>query len=149
MPKPFHEIRSAAIDGRVHNPFYRKSQLKKLHDALRRHGAEIQEAVAKDTGYRSIEIQAEYLLTLGCLKEAYSAINSDQTLRDEYRIANGEDASDAVEPVGVVIIEPATHAILFCLLSAVVQALAAGNCVIVKARISCTYIRQTALTIVI
>lgn len=132
MAKQFSKIRSAAIDGRAHNPFYRKVQLKKLHDKLADHATDIQKAIADDTGYRPAEVKAEYWLALRCVAESYTSIDPEQHLRDEYAIAASKDAPNAREPVGIVVIEPTTHTFVLSLLSALSPALAAGNCVIIQ-----------------
>lgn len=132
MATPFSKIRSAAIDGRVHNPFYRKVQLKKLHDKLADNATEIQKAIADDTGHRPAEVKAEYWLALRCVAESYTSIDPKQYLKDEYAIAASKDAPDAREPVGIVVIEPAIHTFAFSLLSALSPALAAGNCIVVQ-----------------
>jgi acyl-CoA reductase-like NAD-dependent aldehyde dehydrogenase len=134
MAKPFSKVRSAAIDGRVHNPFFRKTQLKRLHDKLIDNSAEIQKVLGEDTGHRPAEIKAEYWLALRCLADTYNSIEPERDLDAEYAIANGNDAPRACEPVGIVVIEPATHAFLFGLISALAPAIAAGNCVIIRVR---------------
>lgn len=134
MAKPFSSVRSAAIDGRACNPYYRKTQLKKLHDKLVDNTAEIQSAIKQDTGYRPAETHAEYWLALQCLADSYNSVDTARDLDAEYAIANQKDAPNAREPVGIVLIEPATHAFVFSLISALGPALAAGNCVIVRVR---------------
>lgn len=131
MPKPFSEIRSAAIDGRALNPIFRKSQLKKLHEVLADNAAQIQNAIRNDTGHTQAEVKAEYWLGMQQLSSAYAALDPDQALRDEYAIAQGKDVPHGREAAGIVIIQPANYAFFSCLLSALVPALAAGNCVIV------------------
>lgn len=132
MSNPFSRIRSAAIDGRAHNPFFRKIQLKKLHDKLAENSSEIQKAIVEDTGHRRAEVKAEYWLTLRCLADNYDAIDPESDLKTEYAIANSKDAPEAREPVGIVVIEPAAHTFVFSLISALGPALAAGNCVIIQ-----------------
>lgn len=132
MPKPFSNIRSAAIDGRLQNPIYRKTQLKRLHDTLSQNAAEIQRAITKDTGHTVAEVKVEYWLAMRCLADAYASLDPDGLLKEEYAIASGDDAPDAREPVGIVIIEPAAHTFFYSLLCATVPAIAAGNCIIVQ-----------------
>lgn len=132
MPKPFSVIRSAAIDGRVLNPIFRKTQLKQLHDALSTKASEIQDAIAGDTGHTPAEVQIEYSLALKHLAQAFKAINPPQALHEEYTVSRSQDSSHHREAVGVVVIHPARHAFFSSLLSALVPALAAGNCVLVQ-----------------
>ncbi len=132
MPKPFSKIRSAAIDGRALNPIFRKVQLKQLHDALSEKASVIQDAIAGDSGHTPAEVQVEYWLAMRQLAQAYSGLDPDQALRDEHAVSRSENASQQREAVGIVIIHPAKHAFFSCLMSALVPALAAGNCVIVQ-----------------
>jgi acyl-CoA reductase-like NAD-dependent aldehyde dehydrogenase len=136
MPKPFSKIRSAAIDGRLHNPIYRKIQLKSLHDTLSKSLGELQRIIARDTGHGPAEVKLECWLALRCISEAYTAIDPAKALEDEYAIASRRDADDAREPVGIIVIEPATYTFFYSLVSALVPALAAGNCVLIQVTIS-------------
>lgn len=128
-------IRSAAVDGRLSNPIFRKAQLQKLHDAISQNSSEIQATVTKDTGHSKAEVAAEYWLSIKLIRDAYEALDHEASLKAEYRIANKLNAPDGKEPVGIVVVEAARHAYLFSLLSALVPALAAGNCIIVKVRL--------------
>ncbi|KAJ4506704.1 hypothetical protein HRR83_007769 [Exophiala dermatitidis] len=132
MAKPFSGVRAAAVDGRAHNPYYRKTQLKKLHDRVVENLSEIQRAIELDTGHRAAEIKAECWLALQCLVEGYNSVDPARELAAEYSIANQQDAPKAHEPVGIVLIEPAMHTFLFSLISALAPAIVAGNCVIVR-----------------
>ena len=91
----------------------------------------------KDTKYRLAEVVSEFWLALECLSTHYHSIDPEDALRDEYAVARGQDLTDGVEPLGIVLIEPATPCFLFCLVSALAPALAAGNAVIVH--VSSTY----------
>jgi len=132
MAKQFSAIRSAAIDGRLHNPIYRKDQLRFLHNTLADNAASIQDAIAKDSKNQTSEVKVEYCLALQTIADAYNSINPDQQLEEEYSVKKGQDDLTAREPVGVVVIEPAAHACFFGLISALAVAVAAGNCVIVQ-----------------
>jgi acyl-CoA reductase-like NAD-dependent aldehyde dehydrogenase len=133
MSKRFSNISSAAIDGRALNPIFRKTQLKQLHDALSDKASEIQDAIKNDTGHTPAEVQIEYWLAMRQLSQAYTAIDTNQAFHDEYAVSRSQSASQRREAVGIVVIHPAKHAFFACLLSALVPALAAGNCVIVQA----------------
>ncbi|RSL82375.1 hypothetical protein CEP51_005196 [Fusarium floridanum] len=132
MTKPFTSVRSAAIDGRTQNPFYRKTQLKQLHSTLADNAAQIQEAIKKDTNHRPAEIKGEYWLALQCIADAFASIDPQKCIEDEYAISKGRDDADSRSPVGIVVIEPSLHAFFYSLIAALVPALAAGNCVIVQ-----------------
>jgi acyl-CoA reductase-like NAD-dependent aldehyde dehydrogenase len=132
MPKPFSKIRSAAIDGRALNPIFRKLQLKQLHDTLSTNASQIQDAIAADTAHTPAEVQVEYCLAMRHLAQTYTSLDPDQALQDEYAVSRGQSAAQRREAVGIVVIQPAKHAFFACLLSALVPALAAGNCVVVQ-----------------
>ncbi|KAF4466327.1 aldehyde dehydrogenase family 3 member b1 [Fusarium albosuccineum] len=134
MTKPFAKVRSSAIDGRAQNPYYRKAQLKQLHATLADNAAQIQEAIKKDTNNRPVEVKIEYWLALQCIADAFTSINPEKALEEEYAIANGHDDANNREPVGIVVIEPSSHAFFYSLIAALVPAIAAGNCVIVQTR---------------
>ncbi|KAJ4252018.1 hypothetical protein NW762_011319 [Fusarium torreyae] len=134
MTKPFAAIRSAAIDGRIHNPFYRKEQLRSLHSALAENAVQIQDAIAKDSKHQPAEVKVEYWLALQVISEAYATIDPSKDLEQEYSVTKGHDDTTSREPVGVVVIEPSSHAFFYSLISALVPALAAGNCIIVQAQ---------------
>ncbi|GKU12663.1 unnamed protein product [Fusarium langsethiae] len=132
MSKQFSAIRSAAIDGRVHNPIYRKDQLRNLHSALADNASAIQDAIAKDSKHQPSEVKVEYCLALQLIADAYTAINPDHQLEQEYAVTKGQDDVVSREPAGIVVIEPSNHAFFYGLISALAPALAAGNCVIVQ-----------------
>jgi acyl-CoA reductase-like NAD-dependent aldehyde dehydrogenase len=134
VPKLYSRVRAAAIDGRAQNPFYRKTQLKKLHDVLIRNHQAIEDAIARDTGYSTAEVKIEFSAGIKCVKDQYESIDPQVFFKAEYRIADGKDAADNREAVGVVVIEPTTHTLFFSILSALTSAIAAGNCVILQVR---------------
>jgi acyl-CoA reductase-like NAD-dependent aldehyde dehydrogenase len=136
MATTISNLRSAAVDGRLSNPIFRKAQLQKLHEKLSQNSAEIQTTIQRDTGHSKAEVVAEYWLAVKLVKDAYDGLNQDASLKDEYRIARSQNAANGREPVGIVVVEAARHAYLFCLLSALVPALAAGNCIVVKVSFS-------------
>lgn len=137
MPKAFSNIRSAAIDGRLHNPVYVKSQLKKLHDVLSDNASEIQRAIARDTGHRAAEIKVECWLAMRCVADAHAAIDTEKALSEEYAVARGEDAPGARAPAGIVVVEPGAHTFFYSIVSALVPAMEAGNCVVVQVSVFC------------
>lgn len=132
MSKSLATIRAAAIDGRVHNPFYRKDQLRNLHSALADNAVQIQDAIAKDTKHQPSEVKVEYWLALQVIAEAYNSINPEKELENEYSVTKGRDDTTSREPIGIVVIEPSSHAFFYGLIAALTPALAAGNCIVVQ-----------------
>lgn len=135
MARPFSNVRSAAVDGRLHNPIYAKAQLKRLHDVFSENAAELQAAITRDTGNREAEVKVEYWLAMRCLADGYASLDTEKLLEEEYAIAKGRDAPAAREPVGIVVVEPTLHTFFYSLVSAVVPAITAGNCIVVQVRV--------------
>ncbi|KAF2192022.1 hypothetical protein K469DRAFT_622015 [Zopfia rhizophila CBS 207.26] len=118
------------MDGRCCNTYFRQDQLKTLHDTLRKNSSAIQDAIKKDTGILDAECAIEFALAISEVKELYSSLDPVKDLEEEYRIANGKDASDRREPGGIVYIEPQKrHTSFFSIVAPLSAALAAGNCI--------------------
>ncbi|KAI6767460.1 hypothetical protein HG530_005469 [Fusarium avenaceum] len=132
MSKSLAAIRAAAIDGRVHNPFYRKDQLRNLHSALADNAVQIQDAIAKDTRHQPAEVKVEYWLALQVIAEAYNSINPEKELENEYSVTKGRDDTTSREPIGIAVVEPSAHAFFYGLIAALTPALVAGNCIVVQ-----------------
>jgi acyl-CoA reductase-like NAD-dependent aldehyde dehydrogenase len=132
MTRPFSKIRSAAIDGRLHNVFHRKTQLKLLFDVLVENSVLIQAAIAQDSEHRDVEVKLEFLLALKSVKDNYNALHPEKELEAEYLIANGQNAPHNRDPIGVVIIEPTSHTFLYSVVTAISSAIAAGNTFILR-----------------
>jgi acyl-CoA reductase-like NAD-dependent aldehyde dehydrogenase len=126
-------IRLSAAEGRLSNPYFRKSQLGKLHGVLRSNSQALQDAIKHDSGHTIAEAKVQYLLALRCVEVAYQSLNPSKCLEDEYSVAKGKSAPLAEEPAGVaVIIEPSRHTYVYSLMSALAPALAAGNVIVNK-----------------
>ncbi|KAF4339635.1 aldehyde dehydrogenase family 3 member B1 [Fusarium beomiforme] len=134
MSKSFAAIRSAAIDGRLHNPFYRKDQLRNLHGALADKAVQIQDAITKDTKHQPAEVKVEYWLALQAIAEAHESLDPVKAIDEEYAVTKGHDDTAAREPIGIVVIEPSYHAFFYGLIAALAPALAAGNCIVIQAQ---------------
>jgi acyl-CoA reductase-like NAD-dependent aldehyde dehydrogenase len=130
--QPFARLRAAAVDGRLSNVFVRQVQLKQLHSALVKNADSIQEAIVKDSGNTKAEAAIEYSLALANLKKQITSLDPVKELEDEYRIANGKDAADRREAIGIVYIEPINHTFFYSVVEPLSVAIAAGNCVIVQ-----------------
>lgn len=137
MPSPqLSKIRAAAVDGRLVNPLYRQTQLKNLHDALSSSTAKLEAALSSDSPEsRPVDIRLEVRLALRLLAETATGVAPEQALKDEYAIARGQDLLQGRQPYGVVVIEePAPHAFLYGLVSALAPAIAEGNVVVVQTK---------------
>jgi acyl-CoA reductase-like NAD-dependent aldehyde dehydrogenase len=127
MARPFSKVRSAAIDGRLQNVYYRKTQLKQLFDVLVQKSQLIRNTIAEDSEHRRVEVELEFFLSVQSLKDSYNALNPERELKNEYLIANGQDSPLNREPIGIVIIEPTAHTFLYSVITTVGSAIAAGN----------------------
>jgi aldehyde dehydrogenase (NAD+) len=130
-------LQATALTARCHNSFFRQKQLKSLHDSFRSNAASIKDAIKQDTRVSDAEATTEVALALDVVKEHYSSLEPKKELEAEYRITNGKDAADRRDPWGVVYVEPQrSHTPFYSTIVALSAALAAGNCVALKVRLS-------------
>ncbi|OJD33958.1 aldehyde dehydrogenase [Diplodia corticola] len=126
-------VRSTAIDGRLHNIYWRQDQLRSLHSTLVSHEAAVLEATTKDSGNTLAEAKTEFYLALAAVKQHFSSLNPEHELEREYCIAHGKDAADKRDPVGIVYIEPqSSHTLFYSVIVPLASAITAGNCVVVQ-----------------
>ena len=125
---------STAQDGRGRAPRYRQHHLLFMHDFLRKNVDQIRTAIKQDALPTDSEIDAEIALALAAVRGLYDQIGFKKSLRDEMRIARGEDNPDARIPYGIVLLRPTKHTRFFSIISAAATALAAGNVVLVEVR---------------
>ncbi|CAK7233785.1 hypothetical protein SBRCBS47491_008729 [Sporothrix bragantina] len=128
---PYYRLRAAAIDGRATNIYFRRNQLRRLNNELLAKKTELMTAIVNDSGNTNAEALAEFYLTLSALNTYFGGLDPQDELQNEYRIANGKDAVDARQAVGIAYIEPATHSYLYSVVVPIAAAVAAGNCVLV------------------
>lgn len=128
-------LRATALTSRSHNPFFRREQLKCLHDNLRGEIDSIRDALRQDQNTTDVETTLEVATALRHLKEHYAGIDPNAELESEYRITRARDAGDRTEPWGVVYIEPnLEHTPFLSVIEPLSTAIAAGNCVALKVR---------------
>ncbi|TKA76331.1 hypothetical protein B0A49_02688 [Cryomyces minteri] len=130
MPKPLQRIREAAIDGRTQNIYYRQTQLELLNDTLVQNSETIQQAIIHDSCNNEVEARIEYSLALLSLREQYTGLSAAKSLEEEYAIAQGKDAPDRREGVGIVYIVPTAYTMFYSVIAPLGAAIAAGNCVL-------------------
>jgi acyl-CoA reductase-like NAD-dependent aldehyde dehydrogenase len=139
MPSRFSKVRCAAIDGRVHNVIYRKTQLENLFAILVKNAAAMEEAISQDTGNRKTEVKMEVCLAIQSVRNDYHSLDPVQILEAEYRVAKGFDNQENRTPFGVIVIVPSTHTFVYSVVSAVSSSIAAGNCIILQVSRSLCY----------
>ncbi|KAB2573921.1 hypothetical protein BFW01_g3637 [Lasiodiplodia theobromae] len=130
-------VRSTAIDGRLHNIYWRQDQLRSLHSTLVSHEAAVLEATTRDSHNTLAEAKTEFYLTLAAVKQHFLSLSPKLELEREYSVAHGKDAADRRDPVGIVYIEPQTssssaHTLFYSVIVPLASAIAAGNCVVVQ-----------------
>jgi acyl-CoA reductase-like NAD-dependent aldehyde dehydrogenase len=145
MSSSISRIQASNIDGRARTPRFIQAQLQALHSSLLVNVAEIRQAIASSTNHTPAEVGVEYHLAVSTVKDQYESINLDQVLEEEYKIANGKDASDRRVAKGVVYIVPASHTLFYSTIAPLSAAIAAGNCVVME--VNSTNIAFQALVI--
>ncbi|OAG05558.1 ALDH-like protein, partial [Paraphaeosphaeria sporulosa] len=126
-------LNATALTGRSSNPFFRREQLKFLHDTLRGEINAIRDALRQDQHVTDAEATMEIAITLRHLKTHYAGIDQKAELESEYRPTKAKDAADRREPWGVVYIEPNLgHTPFFSVIEPLGTAIAAGSCIALK-----------------
>lgn len=132
----FEQLRAAAIDGRTNNIRFRQKELHALSAALQNSIDDILGAISEDAGgssqVPSPEMQAEYYLAMDALKRLYGSLDFQQSLKDEYLIANGADNATHRVSKGLVVIRPTWHTRFYSCVCALATAITAGNCVVLE-----------------
>lgn len=123
---------AAATDGRTSNVRFIQSQLKALHQSILDSRKEILEVIACNPFTTDTEAEVEYSLAIATVRQHYEAINFDQAIADEYKIAKGENNTERRVGHGVVLVKPTTHTRFYAIISAVACAIAAGNTFVVE-----------------
>ncbi len=131
QPQALSKLQEAVTDGRLANVFFRREQLSRLHDTVLQNKETIVDGIVKDSGNTAAEAFAEFYATLSAITSYHDQLQPEAELDAEYRIARGQDAPEAREGVGIVLIRPQTHTFVYSVLTPVSAAIAAGNCVAV------------------
>lgn len=122
---------AAAIDGRLHNVIHRQRQLQNLHTAFQQSAGAIREAIVSDGVSTPAEAAVEYFAAIRCIKDAYESLSPEKALDAEYSVAANKNAPDNRVPAGIVYIEAINHTMFYSVVTPLVAAIAAGNCVVV------------------
>ncbi|EFX04732.1 aldehyde dehydrogenase [Grosmannia clavigera kw1407] len=131
---PFPRLQDALIEGRLANVFYRRDQLRHLQEGLVRQKDALQAATVQDGSSTVPEALAELYLTLTAVKQYHDGLKPagpDGLIAAEYRITHGRDAADAQERVGIAVIVPQRHTLVYSVVVPLAAAIAAGNCAVV------------------
>ena len=125
-------LRAAITDGRTANVRYRQKELQNLHVALTENADSIADAISKDTGATSAEVEAEIFLTLDSLRSSYDGLHFEKEMKDEYAVVSGEDNAGRRIGVGLVVVRPTSHTRLYSVVAPICTAVAAGNCILLE-----------------
>ncbi|KAF2446288.1 ALDH-like protein [Karstenula rhodostoma CBS 690.94] len=126
-------LNAVALTGRSSNPFFRREQLKFLHDALRGEVKSIRDALRQDQHVTDAEATIEIATALRHLKAHYEGIDQKAELESEYKPTKAKDVADRTGPWGVVYIEPNLgHTPFFSVVGPLAAAIAAGSCIALK-----------------
>ncbi|KAH9433161.1 hypothetical protein MCOR02_007826 [Pyricularia oryzae] len=135
-PPHLSRVHAAAIDGRVRNPIFRRTQLKRLHDAVASNSDALERAILADALLPSCitpaDARLELCLALRAVRELAAALDVKAAFAEEYSVASSKDAAQARRPVGIVVVTPAAHTPVYSAVAAVAAAVAGGNCVILQ-----------------
>ncbi|KAE9381054.1 aldehyde dehydrogenase-like protein PutA [Stipitochalara longipes BDJ] len=128
----FEVLRGSVTEGRAENVRYRQNELYSLHSALRENAEIICEAIAKDYASSRAKAETEFFLTMDAVRISYEKLDFDKSLEDEYSVKFGKDNSKRRAAFGLVHIRPATHSRFYSVVTPLVAALEAGNCIVVE-----------------
>lgn len=135
-PPHLSRVHAAAVDGRVRNPIFRRTQLKRLHDAVASNSDALERAILADALLPSCitpaDARLELCLALRAVRELAAALDVKAAFAEEYSVASSKDAAEARRPVGIVVVTPAAHTPVYSAVAAVAAAVAGGNCVILQ-----------------
>ncbi|TLD08083.1 hypothetical protein PspLS_10587 [Pyricularia sp. CBS 133598] len=136
-PPHLSRIHAAAVDGRVRNPIFRRTQLKRLHDAVAANSDALERAILADAVLPSCitpaDARLELCLALRAVRELAAALDVKAAFAEEYSVASSKDAAEARRPVGIVVVTPApAHTPVYSAVASVAAAVAGGNCVILQ-----------------
>jgi acyl-CoA reductase-like NAD-dependent aldehyde dehydrogenase len=125
-------LRASVVEGRPENVRYRQDQLYALHSALQASSDAICLAITNDAQCSPQEAQIELYLGMDALKRSYERLDFDQSLKSEYLVAFGNNNLDRRVALGLVAVRPSRHSRFNSILSPLVAAIAAGNCIILE-----------------
>ncbi|KAJ5636961.1 uncharacterized protein N7484_010274 [Penicillium longicatenatum] len=123
---------AAATDGRTSNVRFLQSQLKVLHQSILDSREEILEVIASNPLTTETEAEVEFSMAIATVRQHYEAIDFDQAIANEYKIAKGKNNTERRVGHGVVVVRPTTHTRFYGIISATACAIAAGNTFVIE-----------------
>ncbi|KAL2811538.1 Aldehyde/histidinol dehydrogenase [Aspergillus granulosus] len=131
-PSNLELITTTALEGRMRDLRTRQYVLRSLHDKLAHNAEELVQAIQKDDGISQAEAQLVVAAALMEVRVHYDALDLDQELEREYRIARGKPCLEQRGPHGIVYVIPDAYTCLFGIVAALSAAFEAGNCGVVE-----------------
>jgi acyl-CoA reductase-like NAD-dependent aldehyde dehydrogenase len=125
-------LRGAVIECRFENVRYRQDQLHALYAALRENSGAIREALEKHSRCTVAETESEFYLTMDAVQKSYESLDFEDALNQEYLVTKGENNTGRRVGIGLIVIRPQRHSRFYSIVSPVVAALAAGNCILLE-----------------
>lgn len=118
----------SCIEGRLQSIRYRQHIFHSLYKTLKSFETPIKNAIVADTGYGEIEVNLEYGLLMSELRLQYDTLNLEEDLRARDQL----HSLGATKSVGIVYLVPSKYNLLYSTVSALLAAIAAGNCVVIE-----------------
>jgi hypothetical protein len=113
---------------------YRQNELYSLHLVLRENAEPICEAITKDHAGPTVKAETEFFLAMDAVRISYERLDFDKSMAEEYFVKFGKDNRERRAALGLVAIRPSRHNRFYSVITPLVAALQAGNCVIVEVR---------------
>jgi len=130
----FEVLRGSVTEGRAENVRYRQNELYSLHLVLRENAEPICEAITKDYAGPTVKAETEFFLAMDAVRISYERLDFDKSMAEEYFVKFGKDNRERRASLGLVAIRPLKHNRFYSVITPLVAALQAGNCVIVEVR---------------
>ena len=125
-------LKATVVDGRTENVRWRQNEIQNLHAALRENMDTICHAISKDSSSSTADAEKEFFLTIDAIRHSYKTLDFDRLLKEEYSVKNGKDNLDRRVGLGLVTIRPTMHTRFYSIVTPLVAAIAAGNCVVLE-----------------
>lgn len=123
-------VKIAVIEETARSIRHQQQQLTKLYNGLLRARSELQEALQQECFVTESESLLEHSLALQDIRTHYNGISMSRENSKARSVDRCEDNSDYACPYGIVYIIPSSG--LYAVISALVAAFIAGNCVVLE-----------------
>lgn len=132
------KLRATVTDGRTGNVRHRQNELYKLHAELRARSEPILSALRNEAECPTTTAETEVSLTMDAVRKVYEALDFDQSIKDEYLVKEGKENLSRRVGTGLIAIRPTRHTRFYSIMTPLVVAIAAGNCILLEVDIETT-----------